>query len=68
MTPLPEPTFLDVEDNYQDVMTCAHCGADIEEGDGKVVWEPEPLYGPNAIVAVHPACAVKDGYRLRWPG
>ena len=53
-------------DSYHDMLEedCAHCGDPMFFGDF-IAWEPEPIIGPNAVVAVHDYCAVKDGYGLR---
>lgn len=63
-----EPIYLDVEilDEYADDTCCSVCGDDIEPGD-LVVWHPWPEISKNAIQDAHPGCAVRNGYRLRYP-
>ena len=49
-----------------DLRTCADCGDEMED-DHPTVNEPAPEYGRNACLLVHAWCAVRNGYRLRWP-
>lgn len=50
----------------EDLRTCADCGDEMED-DQPTCNEPAPEYGQNASLLVHAWCAVKNGYRLRWP-
>lgn len=49
-----------------DLRTCADCGEQMED-DEPTVNEPAPEVGPRASYLVHAWCAVRNGYRLRWP-
>ena len=71
---------LDVEfvwpgsDIHEDGTACSVCGDEFEpveddhnDGAIEVVWEPAEWLHPQAIQPAHPACAVSNGFRLRWP-
>lgn len=65
---MSDVTYLDVETWWDEDTDCAVCGDEIHEGD-HIVWEPQPsATGRAMVVGCHPACSVRNGYRLRYPG
>ena len=56
-----------VETLAEPVIDCWDCGGEIDQSDA-VVWEPAPEVYPLAVVPVHPGCAARNGWPIRWPG
>jgi hypothetical protein len=66
----PSDDELDMAEDQDGLWFCDVCGDEIEELQ-EVVDMPYTLVAPGSLLrpltTVHAGCAVKNGYRLRWP-